>query len=89
MTEAEHFLEQFAKRSKENQALVGAAGNLVRTEEFLAVLDADRDEEGDLAREDELTSPPVAIADRVPKEGLIVFFPGNIYSSFLYLFFLI
>ncbi|CAA6667532.1 unnamed protein product [Spirodela intermedia] len=78
LTEAEPFLEQYAKRSKENQALIGSAGNLVRTEDFLAVLDADRDEEGDLVRRDELAPPPTTtVTDKVPKnDGLIVFFPG-------------
>ncbi|XP_078442173.1 RNAligase [Wolffia australiana] len=77
LSEAEPFLEQYAKRSKQNQALIGSAGNLVRTEDFLAVLDADRDEEGDLVRGDDSTPPPTTVLDKVPqKEGLIVFFPG-------------
>lgn len=80
LTEAEPFLEQYAKRSIENQALIGSAGNLVRTEDFLAVLDADKDEEGDLVRGDELAPPPTTtVTDKVPKhDGLIVFFPGDV-----------
>ncbi|EER96017.1 hypothetical protein SORBI_3002G066800 [Sorghum bicolor] len=79
LSEAEPFLEQYAKRSPANQALIGAAGNLVQTGNFLAVLDAERDEEGDL-RADHGAAPssPVSTSvDVVPKtEGLIVFFPG-------------
>lgn len=79
LSEAEPFLEQYAKRSPANQALIGAAGNLVQTENFLAILDAERDEEGDL-RTDHGAAPsgPVSTSvDVVPKtEGLIVFFPG-------------
>ncbi|MQL87277.1 hypothetical protein Taro_019799 [Colocasia esculenta] len=79
LTEAEPFLEQYAKRSKENQALIGSAGNLVRTEDFLAIIEGGRDEEGDLIREDGVgaSSPTPAVLDKVPKdEGVIVFFPG-------------
>lgn len=78
LSEAEPFLEQYAKRSPENQALVGAAGSLVRAENFLAIID--RDEEGDLRPEEEVApiSPASATTDVVPKsEGLIVFFPGK------------
>lgn len=77
LSEAEPFLEQYAKRSVENRALVGAAGNLVSSENFLAIIEGDRDEEGDLHPEAEVASPTSPILDRVPKhEGLIVFFPG-------------
>ncbi|XP_066389639.1 tRNA ligase 1-like [Miscanthus floridulus] len=79
LSEAEPFLDQYAKRSPANQALIGAAGNLVQTENFLAVLDAERDEEGDLwADHGAAPSSPVSTSvDVVPKtEGLIVFFPG-------------
>ncbi|MQM14117.1 hypothetical protein Taro_047046, partial [Colocasia esculenta] len=79
LTEAEPFLGQYAKRSKENQALIGSAGNLVRTEDFLAIIEGGRDEEGDLIREDDVgaSSPTPAVLDKVPKdEGVIVFFPG-------------
>ncbi|XP_062187077.1 tRNA ligase 1 [Phragmites australis] len=79
LSEAEPFLEQYAKRSPANQALIGAAGNLVQTENFLAILDAGRDEEGDLQSERGVapSSPTSTPADVVPKtEGLIVFFPG-------------
>uniref|UniRef100_A0A0E0HXR8 tRNA ligase phosphodiesterase domain-containing protein n=4 Tax=Oryza TaxID=4527 RepID=A0A0E0HXR8_ORYNI len=79
LSEAEPFLEQYAKRSPENQALIGAAGDLVQTENFLAILEAKRDEEGDLQAE-RGTAPPSPTStslDVVPKaEGLIVFFPG-------------
>ncbi|TKY67259.1 hypothetical protein E2542_SST10151 [Spatholobus suberectus] len=76
---AEPFLEQFAKRSPQNQALIGSAGNLVRTEDFLAIVEGGQDEEGDLAAEREiaLPGPNISVKDTVPKyEGLIVFFPG-------------
>lgn len=79
LSEAEPFLEQYAKRSPANQALIGAAGNLVQTENFLAILDAERDEEGDLRAEHGAapSSPVSTQVDVVPKtEGLIVFFPG-------------
>lgn len=81
LSEAEPFLEQYATRSPENQALIGSAGNLVRAEEFLAIVEGGRDEEGDLATEREV--PPSArpsVKDAVHKdEGLIVFFPGRDY----------
>jgi hypothetical protein len=51
LSEAESFLEQYAKRSPANQALIGAAGNLVQTENLLAIPDSERDEEGDLQSE--------------------------------------
>ncbi|KAM0863572.1 hypothetical protein ACQ4PT_044515 [Festuca glaucescens] len=79
LSEAEPFLEQYAKRSPANQALIGAAGDLVQTENFLAILDAQRDEEGDLQRElgAAPSSPASTSLDVVSKtEGLIVFFPG-------------
>lgn len=79
LTEAEPFLEQYARRSPENQALVGSAGNLVRAENFLAIIEGERDEEGDLHPGGDVAplSPPPTVKDAVPKdEGLIVFFPG-------------
>ena len=80
LSEAEPFLEQYAKRSPANQALIGAAGDLVQTENFLAILDAHRDEEGDLQAERVAapSSPTSTSLDVVSKtEGLIVFFPGK------------
>ncbi|CAM8967385.1 unnamed protein product [Rhodiola kirilowii] len=79
LSEAEPFLEKYAKRSPENMALIGSAGNFVRAEEFMAIVGAGRDEEGDLEKEQEQapTSPTNVIKDTIPKqEGLIVFFPG-------------
>lgn len=77
LTEAEPFLEQYAKRSPRHQALVGSAGNLVSSEGFLALIEGGRDEEGDLHPEGEIASPIPASLDAVPKdEGLIIFFPG-------------
>lgn len=79
LSEAEPFLEQYAKRSPANQALVGAAGDLVQTESFLAILDAQRDEDTDLQPErgEAPSSPTSTSLDVVSKtEGLIVFFPG-------------
>lgn len=81
LSEAEPFLEQYAKCSPQNQALIGSAGNLVRTENFLAVVDGGMDEEGDLLteREVEAASLSPSVKDTIRKnEGLIVFFPGNI-----------
>ncbi|XP_022732518.1 tRNA ligase 1 isoform X2 [Durio zibethinus] len=79
LSEAEPFLEQYAKRSPENQALIGCAGNLVRTEDFLAVVEGGRDEEGDLSLEREAAAASISpsVKDTIRKdEGLIVFFPG-------------
>ncbi|RXI04526.1 hypothetical protein DVH24_038800 [Malus domestica] len=79
LSEAEPFLEQYAKRSPQNQALIGSAGNFVRAEDFLAIVEGGRDEEGDLETEQEaVPSSPIASGrDTIPKvEGLIVFFPG-------------
>ncbi|KFK43107.1 hypothetical protein AALP_AA1G080900 [Arabis alpina] len=78
LSEAEPFLEQYAKRSPKNQVLIGPAGNLVRSEDFLAIVDGDLDEEGDLVKKGvKPTNPEPAVKDAVQKdEGLIVFFPG-------------
>ncbi|KAK7404678.1 hypothetical protein VNO78_05634 [Psophocarpus tetragonolobus] len=79
LSEAEPFLEQFAERSPQNQALIGCAGNLVRTEDFLAIVEGGQDEEGDLVAEPRvaLPGPNISVKDTVPKyEGLVVFFPG-------------
>ncbi|XP_057248037.1 tRNA ligase 1 isoform X3 [Beta vulgaris subsp. vulgaris] len=77
LSEAEPFLEQYAKRSPANQALIGAAGNLVRSEDFMAIVGA-IDEEGDLGREREMesTTTSPSTKEAVKKQGLIVFFPG-------------
>lgn len=80
LSEAEPFLEMYAKESPQNHALIGAAGNLVRTEDFLAIVDGGMDEEGDLIKKQEWSppaSPSPSAKDSVPRdEGLIVFFPG-------------
>ncbi|KAL8120546.1 tRNA ligase 1-like [Apium graveolens] len=80
LTEVEPFLENYAKSSPQNQTLIGAAGNVVRSEDFMAIIDGGRDEEGDLEKEKEVapSSPsPSVVKDAVRKnEGLIVFFPG-------------
>ncbi|XP_058729875.1 tRNA ligase 1 [Vicia villosa] len=79
LSEAEPFLEQFAKRSPQNQALIGSAGSLVRTEDFLAIVEEGQDEEGDLVsvRDIAPSGPNISVKDTVPKdEGMIVFFPG-------------
>lgn len=80
LSEAEPFLEQYAKHSPQNQALIGSAGSLVRAEDFLAIVEGGKDEEGDLEVEREVApiSPAPSSKDSVLKdEGLIVFFPGN------------
>lgn len=79
LSEAEPFLEQYAKRSQQNQALIGSAGNLVSAEDFMAIVEGGRDEEGDLETEKEEAppSPSASTKDTVAKdEALIVFFPG-------------
>lgn len=84
LSEAEPFLEQYAKRNPQNQVLIGSAGNLIRAENFLAIVGG-RDEEGDLEREREVapSSPSPAKKETIPKkEGLIVFFPGKYYDAF-------
>lgn len=84
LSEAEPFLEQYAKRSPENQALIGSAGNMIRAEDFLAIVEGGRDEEGDLETQRDMapSSPIPSVKDSVHKdEGLIVFFPGNIISA--------
>ncbi|EEF36017.1 hypothetical protein RCOM_1399320 [Ricinus communis] len=78
LSEVEPFLEQFASRNPENQALIGSAGSLVRAEDVLAIIGG-REEEGDLETEREAGPPsPISLVkDTVQKnEGLIVFFPG-------------
>ncbi|XP_075093401.1 tRNA ligase 1 [Nicotiana tabacum] len=78
LSEAEPFLEQYSKRSPQNQALVGSAGNLVKVEDFMAIVEG-QDEEGDLKPEKDIapSSPSIPSKDMVAKnEGLIVFFPG-------------
>uniref|UniRef100_A0A7N0VDW9 tRNA ligase phosphodiesterase domain-containing protein n=1 Tax=Kalanchoe fedtschenkoi TaxID=63787 RepID=A0A7N0VDW9_KALFE len=79
LSEAEPFLEQYGKRSPENMALIGSAGNFVKAEDFMAIVEEGQDEEGDLVKEQEQApmSPTNVVKDTIPKrEGLIVFFPG-------------
>ncbi|KAK6163268.1 hypothetical protein DH2020_000132 [Rehmannia glutinosa] len=79
LSEAEPFLEQYAKRSPQNQVLIGSAGSLVRSEDFMAIIDGGRDEEGDLEQERDIipSSPTPTVKEAIRKdEGLIVFFPG-------------
>ncbi|KAJ4813012.1 RNA ligase isoform 1 [Rhynchospora pubera] len=77
LSEAEPFLERYAKRSPENQALIGAAGNLVSSENFLALIEGDKDEEGDLQRDQGAGPSSSKSPDSVTQDqGLIVFFPG-------------
>lgn len=80
LSEAEPFLKQYAERNPENQVLIRSAGNIVRAEDFLAIVDGDLDEEGDLLKKEEVTpaTPEPAVQEAVQKdEGLIVFFPGS------------
>ncbi|CAF1924182.1 unnamed protein product [Brassica napus] len=79
LSEAEPFLEQYAGRSPKNHGLIGSAGNLVRAEDFLALVDGDLDEEGDLVKKERVApaTPEPAVKEAVQKDGgLIVFFPG-------------
>ena len=87
LSEAEPFLEQYAGRSPKNQGLIGSAGNLVRAEDFLALVDGDLDEEGDLVKKERVApaTPEPAVKEAVQKDGgLIVFFPGIPLLDFLY-----
>ncbi|KAH9311379.1 hypothetical protein KI387_026414, partial [Taxus chinensis] len=78
LSEAEPFLEQYARRSPQNQALIGSAGNLIKTEDFLVAGEGGLDEEDDIVNEDKMLPtmrPPDA--DKGSKtQGMIVFFPG-------------
>ncbi|KAK6142035.1 hypothetical protein DH2020_013864 [Rehmannia glutinosa] len=74
LSEAEPFLEQYAKRSPQNQVLIGSAGSLVRSEDFMAIIDGGRDEEGDLEQERDIipSSPTPTVKEAIRKdEGLI------------------
>lgn len=82
LSEAEPFLEQYASQSPQNQALIGAAGNLVRVENLQAIFEGSRDEEGNLHPDEDSApiSPTTTHLDMVKKEeGLIVFFPGTVW----------
>ncbi|KAH9292109.1 hypothetical protein KI387_042695, partial [Taxus chinensis] len=78
LSEAEPFLEQYARQSPQNQALIGSAGNLIKTEDFLVAGEDCLDAEDDFVHGDEklaMTPPPAA--DKVSKaQGMLVFFPG-------------
>ncbi|XP_057956592.1 tRNA ligase 1-like [Malania oleifera] len=79
LSEAEPFLEKYAKRSAENKILIGAAGNIVRAEDFLAIVDDGMDEDCNLEKEKQLAPLTLSssVKETIPKdEGLIVFFPG-------------
>ncbi|XP_057774662.1 tRNA ligase 1-like isoform X2 [Salvia miltiorrhiza] len=79
LSEAEPFLEQYAKRSPKNQALIGSAGGLVRNEDFMAIDEGIQDEEGDLEPERDIipSTPTPIVKETIAKDhGLIVFFPG-------------
>ncbi|KAI3450520.1 hypothetical protein Pfo_007185 [Paulownia fortunei] len=79
LSEAEPFLEQYAKRSPQNQALIGSAGSLVRAEDFMVIIEGSRDEEGDVEPQRDIipSSPTPMVKEAIRKdEGLIVFFPG-------------
>lgn len=80
LSEAEPFLEQYAKRSPQNQALIGSAGSLVRVEDFMAIIEGGLDEEGDLEPKKDIapSSPTPMVKETIAKDrGLIVFFPGR------------
>ncbi|KAL5701474.1 hypothetical protein ACHQM5_026804 [Ranunculus cassubicifolius] len=78
LNEAEPFLEQYAKRCPQNQVLIGSAGDFVRAEDILSIIEGGMDEEGDLGKEQATTASVNSSAmNSAPKdEGLIVFFPG-------------
>lgn len=70
--------------------MIGSAGNLVRSEDFLAIIEGGRDEEGDLyaERESAPPSPGPFAGDSISKDqGLIVFFPGKLLVLFCKTFF--
>lgn len=87
LSEAEPFLEQYAKRSPQNQTLIGSAGSIVRAEDFMAIIEGGRDDEGDLEPEREIipSSLTPTVKETVAKDqGLIVFFPGRRSASNLH-----
>lgn len=85
LSEAEPFLEQYAKRSPQNQALIGSAGSLVRAEDFMAIIEGGRDEEGDLERDIIPSNPTPMVKETIAKDqGLIVFFPGTSDAGFMH-----
>ncbi|XP_009784921.2 tRNA ligase 1-like [Nicotiana sylvestris] len=78
LSEAEPFLEQYAKRSPQNQALIGSAGNFVEVEDIMATVEG-QDVDGGLKSEKDIapSSPNISTKDMVAEnDGLIVFFPG-------------
>ena len=76
LSEAEPFLEAYAKRSALNQKLVGFAGAVINTENFLSMFEY---EDESVSEGDSLISTEPTNMDNTDK-GMIVFFPGTVSS---------
>ncbi|XP_071698665.1 tRNA ligase 1-like isoform X2 [Rutidosis leptorrhynchoides] len=91
LSEAEPFLEQYAKRSPENQALIGCTGDLVRNEDFLVIVrdDVVRNKDflvikrhDDFVETENVLEPSSPCSDAVQKKkGLLVFFPEKYWDK--------
>ncbi|MCO5571846.1 hypothetical protein L7F22_025594 [Adiantum nelumboides] len=71
LSEAEPFLEHFARRSLENKVLVGYTGSAAKVEDFAndVAVDVDVSKEGTL-------SVAKQTVDELQGKGMIIFFPG-------------
>eukprot|EP00249_Psilotum_nudum_P024453 c29187_g1_i1 orf=271-3738(-) len=82
LSEAEPFLEQYARRSAKNHRLIGAAGSLVRTEDFLADAEIGSVDDEDKVLEDSYSGGYKETVEKLDTnamakaKGLLVFFPG-------------
>lgn len=74
LSEAEPFLQQFAERSLRNRQLVGSAGSIITTEDFLSNLTIQSQlDEDDGFNE---SKAPLILKDSTKCKGMLVFFPG-------------
>lgn len=80
LSEAEPFLERFARRSARNQQLVGSAGTLINVEDFIAGgRSLDNGSHMEFEEFEENTPPhltSVEPTERIKAKGILVFFPG-------------
>lgn len=77
LSEAEPFLQQFAERGVQNRQLVGSAGTIVRTEDFLADLALGSHVEDDEdVRQLNVSVDANDLSKTSEAKGMLVFFPG-------------